>query len=270
MHDARAALERHLAARRARSGATLPRLFGGASARGLEDATDALGFRIEPLWALWATHDGCAPERALFEHRSFLSLADATAARAPLLSLVDLERSNPTPGLTVSEEELESQHWLPFAARGSDFLAMIAGSPHVFRVHRDLPSIALVASSLDGYLDELTSLVACDAMEWTDDFGGALVRPRPTIERTVASALAEALVDQGWMSREPLPLDRMRLVTSLARVLGALFTGSEELSRDAITDRLCDVLREDPAVDEKRVDRSVVASTWARAVRMGL
>jgi cell wall assembly regulator SMI1 len=119
------------------------------------------------LRTLYALHDGQTWQRErepFFEHMFFLDLAEACRQRATLLNSyfrppagVSLQEYH-RPHAHLSQRELASEAWFPFANTEGDYLAVNLESGRVVRVSKgNVPWIELEAPDLATFLGEHAS-----------------------------------------------------------------------------------------------------------------
>jgi cell wall assembly regulator SMI1 len=156
------------------------RLAAGAKDAAIESVETELGAELPAaLRQLYRLHDGQIGEvEPLFEHMLFLSLADAQRSRAAMLGsyvvapegmgLRDYHSAHPY----VSDAELLSPRWLPFANTEGDFLAVQLDSGRVFRfVKGDVPWIHWEADDFASFLGDYASALWDDAYQFHGDPG---------------------------------------------------------------------------------------------------
>jgi hypothetical protein len=168
-------------------------LAPGASAEELDDAEEELEFPLGPeLRALWSLHNGQHEEMNGFvESYDLFSLDQAISGRDSLLPALQFLRQAPeavqTSGLT--DAELHSDAWLPFAGRDSDGLALNTVSGRVFKIfHDDSPPLHLHSPSLVAWANRYASRVAAGDYRVEEGFGDCYLRLR--------DRAAEKMVDE--------------------------------------------------------------------------
>jgi hypothetical protein len=194
-------------------------LAPGATPERLAQAETDFGVALPPdLRALWSLHDGQREEgNGFIEAYNLLSVPWAIAQQETVLLCIEFARESPElwadSGGTM--EELESDHWLPFAAQDSDSLVVHGVTGRVFRCdHDDSPK--LLAPSLGQWLDAYAGRVEADDYEVSDGFGDYYLELRDR----------EAELREQEHARRQAEHERMRRETPL----------SEQL-RKAIADR---------------------------------
>lgn len=142
------------------------KLRPGASDADIEAAQAHFEAPLPPLLAaLYRRNDGQSGDvEPFFEHMFFLPFEEACRLRSVLLqcyfappggmSIREYHRGHPY----LSEEELSSRAWFPFANTDGDFLAVNLESGQVVRVLKgELPWIRLVGADLAGFVGEYAS-----------------------------------------------------------------------------------------------------------------
>jgi cell wall assembly regulator SMI1 len=156
------------------------RLAPGAKDAAIESAEIELGAELPAaLGQLYRLHDGQTGEvEPLFEHMFFLCLADALRSRAAMLGSYVLApegmslRDYHSPHPHVSDAELLSSRWFPFANTEGDFLAVQLDTGRVFRlVKGDVPWIHGEADDFASFLGGYASALWDDAYQFHGDPG---------------------------------------------------------------------------------------------------
>lgn len=143
------------------------RLRPGADEAALAAAEAQLDAPLGSLRTLYRLHDGQTWQSEIepwFEHMFFLDLAEACRHRSTMLtcyfrppgelSLREYHSSN----TELSERELASEAWFPFANTEGDYLAVNLESGRVVRVRKgDLPWIVLEADDLASFIGDYAS-----------------------------------------------------------------------------------------------------------------
>ncbi|MFO7564055.1 MAG: SMI1/KNR4 family protein [Enhygromyxa sp.] len=153
-------------------------LAPGARAADLDELEAALGAALPAgLRQLYLLHDGQTGEiEPLFEHMRFLSVAEAAGSRAGMLDRYVI----PPAGVAlrdyharhdyVSDAELLSPRWLPFANTEGDFLAVQLDTGRVYRFSKgDLPWIHLEAPDFATFIGDYASAIWDDVYQFHGD-----------------------------------------------------------------------------------------------------
>jgi hypothetical protein len=144
-----------------------------------ESDEDIILAPLGSLRTLYLVHDGQTwqnESEPFFEHMFFLDLAEACRLRPTLLN----GYFRPPAGLTLheyhrvhtdlTERELASDAWFPFANTDGDYLAVNLESQRVVRVRKgDLPWIELAAPNLATFLGDYASGLWDDAYRLLGD-----------------------------------------------------------------------------------------------------
>jgi cell wall assembly regulator SMI1 len=201
-------------------------LAPGANPRRVTQAEAELGFSVPPeLRALWSLHDGQrdtghsfvgAPRIGDLEF-DLLSI-EATTAQQELV-LIDVERireSEDEAGATVeglrtdaTTEELQSNHWLAFAALESQSLVMSGVTGRVFFLGDD--PLKLLAPSLTDWLEQYAADLEADEYVVEASEGACSLARRDREAEKEAAERAEREAEQGRVRRETPLLDQMRM-----------------------------------------------------------
>ena len=149
-------------------------LAPGAAPERLARAEVTFGIALlDDLRALWSLHDGQRDEgNGFFEAYNFLSAAWAVAQQETVLMCIAFARESPElwPATGGTMDELQSNHWIPFAARDSDSLVVHGVTGRVFACdHDDAPK--LLAPSLAAWLEQYASRVEADDYAVESGFG---------------------------------------------------------------------------------------------------
>ena len=151
-------------------------LAPGASVEGIAETERLLGASIPvDLRALWSLHDGQLEEcNGFVETFCLYSMKLALAERENLLLFVEYLRGDRAAlsesGLT--DAEVASDAWIPFAGLDSDGLAVSAVSGRVFEVrHDDSPQLVLVADSISAWAAAYAGRVVAGDYHVEDGFG---------------------------------------------------------------------------------------------------
>jgi hypothetical protein len=147
-----------------------------ASEGRLSEVEAKLGFPLAPeLRALWALHDGQREDHNGFiEGFDFFSTARAIGERDMVLIPLEYLRRAPdvVPESDLTDLELASDDWLPFAGQDSDGLCMNMVSGRVFQIrHDDSPPLRLAAPSLAAWASTYADLVVADGFRVEEGFG---------------------------------------------------------------------------------------------------
>ncbi|MDC0740606.1 SMI1/KNR4 family protein [Polyangium mundeleinium] len=151
-------------------------LAPGASAERLRDAEAELGFSLGcELRALWSLHDGQHEEMNGFvEAFDLLTIEGALSGRDSVMYALAFLRENPrtVPESGLTQDELFSDAWLPFAGRDADGLVVNTVSGRVFEIlHDDSPPLRMHAASLVAWATEYASRVVADDYRVEEGFG---------------------------------------------------------------------------------------------------
>ncbi|MDC3955270.1 SMI1/KNR4 family protein [Polyangium jinanense] len=151
-------------------------LAPGASAEQLAEAEAELGFSLgAPLRALWSLHDGQHEEMNGFvEAFDLYSIERALGERDSVMGALGFLRETPqaVPESGLTNAELFSDAWVPFAGRDSDGLAVNTVSGRVFEIrHDDSPPLHLHAASLVDWATQYASRVVADDYRVEEGFG---------------------------------------------------------------------------------------------------
>ncbi|APR82595.1 Hypothetical protein A7982_07944 [Minicystis rosea] len=151
-------------------------LAAGASAERLSQAEAELGFSLgRDLRALWSLHNGQHEEMNGFVGAFDLysierALVERDTVTSPLEYLRNTPRAAAESGLTNAE--LLSDSWLPFAGRDSDGLAVNTVSGRVFEIcHDDSPPLRLHTASLVAWATQYAARVVADDYRVEEGFG---------------------------------------------------------------------------------------------------
>ena len=181
-------------------------LAAGATESELAEAEQKLGHALpEGLRALWSLHNGQDGEHNGFiEWYDFLSIDWSVAQHESVMACIEFARENPTTwGAELTAEELQSEHWFPFAGRDSDSLA-VGVTGRVFRFdHDDSPK--LIAHSFAEWLDGYAERVEADDYEVDEGFGDyyLVLRDRER-ERAEAERAARRQAHEQYRRETPL------------------------------------------------------------------
>lgn len=201
-----------------------------ASAERLSAAEAEFGFGLpSELRALWSLHDGQRePGNGFVESYDLLSIQGALDETRGLLAAVAYARESPDWNSGVTKEELYSNHWLPFAARDSDALAVHGVSSRVFRCDRgECPKP--IAPSLRAWFERYADRVEADDYSVAEGFGDYYLelrdRDAERREREREERAAEhermrretPLVEQFWAAVEIKQADRYLEILQDAR-----------------------------------------------------
>jgi cell wall assembly regulator SMI1 len=125
------------------------------------------------LRTLWSLHDGQREDgNGFIEAYNLLSVKWALADRETVLMSIEFARESPDwwKNSGGTQEELHSNHWLPFAAQDSDALVVNGLTGRVFQFdHDDLPK--LLAPSLEEWFQRYADRVEADDYEVEEGFG---------------------------------------------------------------------------------------------------
>jgi cell wall assembly regulator SMI1 len=140
-------------------------------------AEAALGFAVPPaLAALWRENDGSGSECGFFGFLEFVSTSFAKAARDDVMLWVETDRkySLESPQLYRDKyPELADDAWIAIGHQGyADQLALHAKTGRVFRAGKNIPALALLAPSLEAYLDDYANDLERGAYQVEEGFGG--------------------------------------------------------------------------------------------------
>ncbi|MDI1479355.1 SMI1/KNR4 family protein [Polyangium sp. y55x31] len=151
-------------------------LAPGASAERLAEAEAELGFSLgAELRALWSLHDGQHEEMNGFvEAFDLFSIERALGERDSVMNALGFLRETPQamPESGLTNAELFSDAWIPFAGRDSDGLAVNTVSGRVFDVRHDgWPTLYLHAASIVDWATQYASRVVADDYRVEEGFG---------------------------------------------------------------------------------------------------
>lgn len=186
-------------------------LAPGATADHLAQAETGFGVALpSDLRALWSVHDGQRDEgNGYIEAYNLLSVQWALAQQETVLMCIEFARESPhwwkdSRGTT---EELQSNHWLPFAAQDSDSLVVHGVSGRVFRCdHDDSPK--LLAASLGDWLEQYASRVEADDSAVEEGFGDYYLALRDREAERRQEERAQRAAEHERMRRETPLLDQ--------------------------------------------------------------
>jgi cell wall assembly regulator SMI1 len=188
-------------------------LAPGASSEALAQVEAGFGCALPTdLRALWSLHDGQREDgNGFVEAFDLLSSRQALAEQETVVMLLDLLRERPDDwhetGATA--EELQSNHWLPFAARDSDSLVVSGVSGRVFSCdHDDAPR--LLASSLAEWLEGYAARVEADDYAVEEGFGDYYLQRRDREAERRMQQREQREAERERYRRETPLLDQLR------------------------------------------------------------
>jgi len=160
-----------------------------------------LGFSIPAdLRALWSLHDGqLEPCNGFVEAFYLYSMEIALSERENMLLLVEYMREEPATigesGLT--EAEVASDAWIPFAGLDSDGLAVSALTGRVVELrHDDSPTLVLIADSISAWATAYASRVLADDYRVEEGFGDYYLEPRDRQREQLLAEVAQREQEQ--------------------------------------------------------------------------
>jgi cell wall assembly regulator SMI1 len=188
-------------------------LADGATPERLANAEAELGWALpSDLRGLWSLHDGQREEgNGFIEAYNLLSVKRAIAEQETVLIGIEYAREEPAwwkdSGGTT--EELDSNHWLPFAAQDSDALVVHGVTGRVFRCdHDDSPK--LLAPSLGEWLEQYAERVETDDYAVEEGFGDYFLSLRDREAERREQERAQREREHERMRRETPLLDQFR------------------------------------------------------------
>jgi cell wall assembly regulator SMI1 len=207
-------------------------LAPGASAERLARAATEFGVALpSDLCALWSLHDGQREEQNGFiESYDLLSIEVALAEQETVLRGIEFARESPDwwKNSGGTSEELASNHWLPFAGRDSDLLAVHGVTGRVFQCpHDDSPKV--VAPSLGEWFQRYADRVEADDYAVEEGFGDYYLELRNREAERLEQERAARAAEHERLRRET-PL--------LAQVRQAIESKKEDRCSEALKDAL--------------------------------
>lgn len=188
-------------------------LAPGASPERLAQAEAALGAALpDDLRALWSLHDGQREEgNGFIEAYNLLSVQGAVAEQETVLSCIEFARETPDqwPATGGTMDELQSNHWLPFAAQDSDSLVVHGVTGRVFACDHD-DSPRLLAPSLAAWLENYASRVDAEDYAVEEGFGDYSLQLRDRDAELRQQERAEREAEHERFRRETPLLDQLR------------------------------------------------------------
>lgn len=149
-------------------------LAPGATSERLAQADSDLGVALpEDLRAMWSLHDGQRePSNGFVESYDLLSVQWAFSEKETVFASIEFARESPEdwPATGSTAAELESDCWLPFAARDSDALVVHGITGRVFVCDHD-DSPRLIAPSLVEWLEAYAARVDAGDYAVEEGFG---------------------------------------------------------------------------------------------------
>jgi len=222
-------------------------LAPGANAERLAAAEAEFGVALPAeLGALWSVHDGqCEAGNGFIESYDLLSIDTALGERESVLLSVELGRDSTRNELTGTTEELDSDHWLPFAARDSDSLVVHALTGRVFRCDHDSQP-TLLAPSLADWFQRYAERVEAGDYTVEQGFGDYYLALRDRRAERLQQEREQRALEQQKMRRETPLLQQFRKAL--------------ESKRD---DRCIEVLKDALASDDTDTFNAAVALLFA-------
>ncbi len=214
-------------------------LAGGASPEAIARAEAQLGAPLpDDLRQLWLLHDGQEEwGNGFVESHDLLSLAQALDERSTLHAGLAFARANASWWARSggTDEELASDHWIPFAGRDSDLLAVHGVSGRVFACPHD-DNFEVIADSFVAWLDAYAARVEADDYVVEEGFGDYYLATRDR----------EAEARQAERAAQAAAKAEMRRTTPLREQLRAALAAHDEgrcteVVGDAITSGDADV-----------------------------
>lgn len=196
-------------------------LADGASPEEVARAEAQLGAPLpDDLRQLWLLHDGQEEwGNGFVESHDLLSIAQAQGERSTLHAGLAFARANASwwarSGGTA--EELASDHWIPFAGRDSDLLAVHGVSGRVFACPHD-DNFAVIADSFAAWLDAYAARVEADDYVVEEGFGDYYLATR---DRAAEARQAERAAQEAAKAE-------MRRTTPLLEQLRAALAAHDE------------------------------------------
>jgi cell wall assembly regulator SMI1 len=209
-------------------------LAPGATKDQIAKAESRFGVALPPdLRTLWSLHDGQREEANGFvEAFDLLSVDWAVAQQEAVLQCIEFAREPESADWWKrsggTDEELESDHWLPFAARDSDSLAVHGVTGRVFSCdHDDSPK--LLSPSLVDWIEGYAARVEAGDYAVREGFGDYyLCRRNRELER-LAREREEREAEHARYRRETPRVEQLQK---------ALANRDEELCHQVLTDAL--------------------------------
>jgi SMI1 / KNR4 family (SUKH-1) len=227
-------------------------LADGATAAQLSRAETEFGIALpSDLRDLWSLHDGQREGgNGFIEVYSLLSMQYAIAEQETVLMGIKFARETPRwwKDSGGTQEELDSNHWIPFAGLDSDLLVVHAVSGRVFRCHHD-DSPKLLAPSLAAWWDQYAERVEANDYAVEEGFGDyhLALRDREAERRQQERAQSDA------------EHERMRLETPLLNQFREALARRDE-------DRCIEALKDALERDDKDAFTTSVALLFAENV----
>ncbi|WP_394846020.1 SMI1/KNR4 family protein [Pendulispora brunnea] len=193
-------------------------LAPGATAERLAQAETEFGVALPAdLRALWSLHDGQREQHAngFIEIYNLLSVEWALVQRETVLAGIEFARESPDwwKESGGTEEELLSDHWLPFAAQDSDSLVVHGLTGRVFQCdHDDSPK--LLAPSLGQWFERFAAQVEADDYAVEEGFGDYYLERRDREAEHRAELRQQQEAAHQRMRREVPILDQFRVAIS--------------------------------------------------------
>lgn len=146
----------------------------------LRAAEQALGFAIpDGLKQILREHDGSDDECGFWGFLQFVPTSFMAAAREDLMLWVNTDREYSVKSADLYPEiypELASDEWIAIGHQGyADQLALHAKTGRVFTAGKDIPALALVAPSLDAYIEGFASDLEAGRYHVEEGFGGSFL-----------------------------------------------------------------------------------------------
>jgi cell wall assembly regulator SMI1 len=192
-------------------------LADGASPEAIARAEAQLGGPLpDDLRQLWLLHDGQNEwGNGFVESYDLLSIAQALDERSTLHAGLTFAQANASWWARSggTDEELASDHWIPFAGRDSDLLAVHGVSGRVFACRHD-DNFKVIADSFAAWLDAYVARVEADDYVVEAGFGDYFLETRNReAEARQAERAAQAAAKAEMRRTTPL---RQQLRSALA------------------------------------------------------
>lgn len=207
-------------------------LADGASPGAIAQAEARLGAPLpDDLRRLWLLHDGQREwGNGFVESYDLLSIAQALDERSTLHAGLEFARAHASWWARSggTDEELASDHWISFAGRDSDLLAVHGVSGRVFACPHD-DNFEVIADDLAAWLDAYAARVEADDYVVEEGFGDYYLATR---DRAAEAREAERAAQAAAKAQ-------MRRTTPLREQLRpALAARDEERCREVVADAI--------------------------------